>query len=186
VTLLVRRIAAGLGLCVIALPLWVGGLDVRHAARNWDRLGPLPPGREAPPFAVRMLDGGVFDHPQLAGEVTLVTFWATWCPACRSELADLDEVDEDLERRGVRFVAVNREGGQATPAMAAEIARRYRDAQRMSLPIAVDDGSMARAFRVGPIPHTVLFDRRGMVRHVHQGRVATSTLVDELEALLDE
>jgi hypothetical protein len=45
---------------------------------------------------------------------------------------------------------------------------------------------MARAFRVGPIPHTVVLDRAGRIRHVHQGRVRASTIADEIDDLLAE
>ena len=56
----------------------------------------------------------------------------------------------------------------------------------MRIPIALDGGAMARAFGVGPIPHTVVFDAAGKIRHVHQGLVSSNALADEIDALLAE
>jgi hypothetical protein len=62
----------------------------------------------------------------------------------------------------------------------------YQKKKQLSLPVALDDGSVGDAFRVSVIPHTVLLDRQGRVRHVHQGRVGYDRLASELDALLAE
>ena len=38
------------------------------------------------------------------------------------------------------------------------MAQQYQRATGLRVPIAIDDGQMARAFGVGPIPHTAIFD----------------------------
>jgi thiol-disulfide isomerase/thioredoxin len=175
------------GLGVVALAVIVGSVDAWHAARNFSRMGPLPPGEPLAEFRVAMLDGGEFTSAQLEGRVTVLTFWATWCPACRSELVDLDELDDDfVGSDDVQFLAVNWEGSGVPARARPRIAAGYRDQAGVGLPIAWDDGSMASALRVGPIPHTVVVDRRGTLRHVHQGRVSASTIAYEIEALRDE
>jgi thiol-disulfide isomerase/thioredoxin len=174
-----------LGAAIVAGALVQMGRDIVRASVDWSSMGPLPPGSEAPAFAVRRLDGGAFGPEQLQGRVSVVTFWATWCPACRSELGDLDELDDRYAGRAeVQFLAVNQEG--APPPEAWARARGYVAEAGVQLPVAVDNGSMARTFRVGPIPHTVVFDRSGTVRHVHQGRVSNGTIADEIEDLLRE
>jgi thiol-disulfide isomerase/thioredoxin len=175
------------GLAVIALAVAVGSVDGWHAARNFSRMGPLPPGAPLSEFRVAMLDGGEFTSQELQGHVTVLTFWATWCPACRSELVDLDELDDDfVGKDDVQFLAVNWEGRGVPPDARAKIAAGYRDDAKVGLPIAWDDGSMAATLRVGPIPHTVVVDQQGTLRHIHQGRVSASTIADEVEALRAE
>jgi thiol-disulfide isomerase/thioredoxin len=174
------------GLLVVALAVAVGGVDAWHAAQNFSRMGPLPPGEPLSAFRVALVDGGEFTSEQLQGRVTVVTFWATWCPACRSELEDLDEIDDALAGDDVQFLAVNWEGRDVPARARPKIAASYRAQADLGLPVAWDDGSMAAALRVGPIPHTVVVDRRGMLRHVHQGRVSASTITEEVEALRAE
>jgi thiol-disulfide isomerase/thioredoxin len=180
------RGAAIVGALALAVALVQGGRDVVWGVENWSRMGPLPPGETLPAFAVPMLDGEVFDAQALVGKVTVVAFWATWCPACRDELGTLDELHaaEYAGRDDVRFVAVNREG--VSPREARALASTYASERGLGLPVAIDDGKMARTFRVGPIPHTVVFDRAGTIRHVHQGRVTAGTIRGEVEELLGE
>jgi thiol-disulfide isomerase/thioredoxin len=163
-----------------------GGLELVRGVQSWSSTGPVAPGEPTPEFAVTLLDGGRLASTDLQGQVTIVTFWATWCGYCREELRDLDEIDDTYADRPVRFLAVNHEGGGLKPRQAAALARNYRDHTGLGLPIGIDDGSMSRGFRVGPIPHTVLLDRDGRIRHVHQGRVRPSTITDEIDELLAE
>lgn len=173
------------GALVVALALGQGARDVAWGVAHWSAMGPLRPGETMPRFAARRLGGELFDQTSLQGKVSVVTFWATWCGVCRTELADLDELRAEYAARpDVQFVAVNREGGGVTAREAEPVAEAFMRARGLSLPVAVDDGNMARTFRVGPIPHTVVFDRQGTIQHVHQGRVTNTTIRDEVEALL--
>ena len=166
------------GALVVAGSLGVGGVDAFFAARDWSKMGPLPPGESLPQFRVAMLDGSVFEAADLQGRVSVVTFWATWCPACRSEIADLDELEDELDTAegGVQFLAVNVEGSSFSPRERSARAGNYARINGLGLPIAVDHGAMARSLRVGPIPHTVVFDRDGVIRYVHQGRVTNASI----------
>lgn len=177
------KLAIGLGAVLVLSASAVGVVDGSHAWRNWDRLGPLPPGQPVPAFAVQRLEGSRFDNADLEGQVTVMTFWATWCPACRSELDDLDDLDDRYVGEPVQFLAVNLEGAGIERQRLIGAVRRFAAERGLELPVALDDGSAARVFRVGPIPHTLIFDPQGRLRHVHQGRVTSSTLEEEIEQL---
>lgn len=62
-------------------------------------------GRPAPAVPGESLPGypGLTAAHLAAGEVTVVNFWASWCPPCRAEHPYLLE----LQKRGVRLVGVN-------------------------------------------------------------------------------
>src|SRR4030095_8480354 len=50
--------------------------------------------RPVPAVPIPRLGGGALDLASLRGKVVLVNFWATWCPACRTELPILDRLAE--------------------------------------------------------------------------------------------
>jgi peroxiredoxin len=179
-----RNRIAGLVLCSVVAAAAIA--DASLGVRRFDRLGPLAPGRDVPAFEVALVDGGTFANADLVGRVHVVTFWATWCPYCRDELDALDEMAPRYDRAQLGIIAVNREGGGMTPRQAMALSKRYRDAKGLDFPVAVDEGQMARAFGVGPIPHTAIFDRSGKLRRVHQGRVSGDTLAAEIDELLAE
>jgi len=43
----------------------------------------------------------------LAGKPTVLFFWTTWCPYCRTELKDLNKMRPQMEKEGVVVFAVN-------------------------------------------------------------------------------
>ncbi|MEM9463200.1 MAG: TlpA disulfide reductase family protein [Myxococcota bacterium] len=178
------RIAVVVGALVVGLALLGAGRELHRGVTHWERLGPLPPGGPAPSFEVLTMEGGRFGHADLTGKVSVLTFWATWCGACKSELVDLEELQHEYDGDDVQFLAINNDGNTRSAMEAAYKVRGFARRQGLTLPTALDDGTAARRFRVGPIPHTLVVGRDGVVRYVHQGRVMSGTLRDEIGALL--
>ncbi|MGH1345588.1 MAG: redoxin domain-containing protein [Nannocystales bacterium] len=182
-----KHLQTFVGASVLLGVLSIGAYDAMKAVRNWDSMGPAAPGTSLETFAVQRLDGERFEHADLLGKVSIVTFWATWCGPCQSELADLDELDDDYAgRTDVQFVAVNWEGGGYTPGQRQTLTASHVQSIGLGLPVAVDDGAMARALRVRGVPHTLVVDAEGVVRHVYPGRVRAATIADDIADLTGE
>ncbi len=60
-------------------------------------------GQPVPDFRLTMLDGTTVSLEQLRGQVTVINFWASWCPSCQEEMPDLEQVWETLRRSGRRI-----------------------------------------------------------------------------------
>lgn len=172
------------GLILIALVLVTGLRDLGFSLARWEEYGPVAAGDPLPDFEVELSDGTQLAAADLEGQVTLLTFWATWCHACGLEMPIIAAVEERFTGTDLRIYGVNRDD-EPMPKR-AEMVRAYAAERSLDFPHVYDDGHLARIFGVEAIPHLVLVDRRGEIRHVHMGRVGEDTLSEEIEALLTE
>jgi thiol-disulfide isomerase/thioredoxin len=137
----------------------------------------------APAFSGELLDGSSFDSTELAGSVTLINFWGSWCAPCRVETPDLQAVYAELRDQGVRFMGVDvKDERQLAVAFYKQIGVEY--------PSLFDPrGEVALAFRGFPanaVPSTILIDRKGRVAAVYTGAVARDDVRAALTRLLRE
>ncbi len=175
-------LAIAAGVAALGLVLTATLVDLRLASQQWDRMGPLAPGDELPEFRAHTLDGEVFDNATLEGQVSVLTFWATWCGACSREMPVLEQLHADYASQGVALYGVNTDRG----ADQETLARDYVANRGLDFPVVLDTGRVSQGFRVSMLPHLALVDRSGRLRYVHQGTVGERTLRREIEALLAE
>lgn len=56
-------------------------------------------------------DGDEIDLSAFEGTVTVLNFWATWCPPCRRELPYFNELQAEMAGKGVRVVVMSLDKG---------------------------------------------------------------------------
>jgi thiol-disulfide isomerase/thioredoxin len=123
----------------------------------------LPVGSPAPFIEARAADGQVWGQ-DFAGRITVVDFFATWCPHCRRSLADYDRLLEELGDR-VRLVIVDSEEDPA-------VVRAFFARRRLGpgAEITIDrSGATSRAWRVHGFPTMYVVDRHGVIREAWSG-----------------
>lgn len=97
----------------------------------------LKPGDPAPALFIKhWLKGEPVDLAQRpAGSVTVIEFWATWCPPCLMSIPHLSEMQDQFKSKGVTFVGVTTES-QST----VEKFLKNGFDSKMRYAVAIDDG----------------------------------------------
>lgn len=110
-------------------PLMLAGfvafVAVGNLREDRDDLPSARAGQPAPAVALEEMPGRTLltDDMLRSGEVTLVNFWASWCPPCRAE----HPVIEDLAAEGVTVLGVNyRDQAERAEDFLVELGDPYR------------------------------------------------------------
>jgi thiol-disulfide isomerase/thioredoxin len=130
--------------------------------------------RQAPELDVRLLNGKLLKAKELRGRVVVNVIWATWSPAARMELPEVQRVYRDYREKGLEIVAL------AIDENSAEV-REFWGKRGYSFPVAMrSDAFFAHYGRVSTTPMFYIVDRHGILRH----RIAGTVGPEKLEALL--
>jgi thiol-disulfide isomerase/thioredoxin len=155
------------GYLVLAVAVLCAALHVVWIARNLELIRPVDDGMEAPAFALPEIgpDGKPAGTFALAkGRVTVLDFWATWCGPCLKALPKLETLA--AQHPDVDVIAINIDDPAAARALFDQ-----RGYTRMRL--AADGGAVSERYSVSTIPHVVVIDRDGIVRHVARGGLSS-------------
>lgn len=155
---------------LLVMALFVGAA----AAENTEVLG-----QPFPDFTVEDTEGNTFtlsealkDH-----EAVLVNIWATWCPPCRGEFPDLNEVYQEYKDR-VAFIALSSETSDTIPVIAD-----FRKGMGLEIPMGREAGTGLTSYlSITGIPTTVVVDRFGKAVYMQSGAFAGA---GEVKRLLD-
>ncbi len=112
--------------------------------------------RESADFTLPDIEGHAWCLKALKGKVVIVNFWATWCPPCRKEIPDLEELYNHFKDRGLVILGISDEK--------PEIVKPFVAKSGMTYPILIDTGRTVNTqFEVGGIPRTVIYGRNGRI-----------------------
>ncbi|NOZ86836.1 MAG: TlpA family protein disulfide reductase [Deltaproteobacteria bacterium] len=104
-----------------------------------------------------------------------LVFWATWCPACRSELPALQKIYRAYSGDGLDVLAVSSEVGKD------ENVKMFLAGNGYTFPVALDSGRLMRAFGVTTIPALFLVGKDGRVTWYEVGTAGEHKIAEEVE-----
>jgi peroxiredoxin len=140
---------------------------------------PLPPpvaaGAAAPAFEVVDLAGATRSLTGSKGKVTLLQFWATWCPYCRKDLDLLKGLQTKYQDQGFEILALSIDQD-------AKKLEEFVKTEALNYPIAhiAATPGLADRYENQGVPGYFLIDQEGKITQVWRGSlVAQQANVEE-------
>jgi len=120
-------------------------------------------GTKVPAFTLEGIDGKKVSLADYKGKKVILNFWATWCPPCRGEMPEFDDMDKELKKtKEAVLLAVNMTDGERdTKAKVIKFLKENGYGMKVLLDTK---GYVADIFSVQWIPSTMIIDSGGVLR----------------------
>lgn len=113
---------------------------------------------ETPAFALDDLAGDAHRLDDYRGRVTLVNFWASWCPPCVHEIPSMQRLKTRYSDADFDILAINMGEDRETVS-------RFMQAMGADFTVLIDtDSATVRQWKVNVFPTSFLVDRTGTLR----------------------
>lgn len=133
----------------------------------------------APDFELRTLDGETVRLSDYRGQRVFVNFWATWCPPCRAEMPDMQQLYEEQDVP-VEILAINLTATEQSEEGITEFVNDFG----LSFPILMDMNSeTADKYKVQAVPASYMIDTTGRISFVAPGALNKELMSQEVEKM---
>lgn len=120
-------------------------------------------GQPAPDFSLRDLSGRTVSLSEHRGSVTLLDFWATWCPPCRVSIREMARLQEKYRDKGLVILGISLDD----PQIPDKYLLAFRQMAKINYTILRYDPKVLRDYfgnESPAIPTLFLVDRQGKIR----------------------
>jgi thiol-disulfide isomerase/thioredoxin len=130
-----------------------------------------------PAFSMQDLDGRTISSDAWRGKVTIVNFWATWCPPCRAEIPDLVAL-QDKYRDQLQIIGVSQD--EAGP----DVVRRFAEEHDINYSIVMSTPEIESIFTgIYALPTSFIIDRDVQIVQKHVGMLNPAVTEGETRLL---
>ena len=128
-----------------------------------------------PNFSLRTKDNETIHLSDYRGQVVVLNFWASWCPPCKAEMPEFQELHDDFEESGeaVLLLLNQIDGRQET----VEKGTKYLADNKLTMTNLLDHGTVGRQiFGIPGLPTTVVIDAEGYLSSYVVGQTTAATV----------
>lgn len=117
-----------------------------------------------PVFRATTTSGVSIANATLAGHMTLIDVWATWCSPCVADLPKMRALANECRARGVEMIGIAVESGRTAD---RDVFVQWCADHQIDWPQVLDTGSgpdsLSESLGITAVPHYLLIDSRGRV-----------------------
>ena len=126
---------------------------------------------KAPNFALKNSGGKTLVLDTLAKDLVVVNFFATWCGPCKAEIPGFLKVYDKYREKGLEIIGISLDQ------KGWKVLRPFIKKYKMSYPVVLDNGSVAREYGgVRAIPTTFFVDQKKNIARKHVGYLSAEQL----------
>lgn len=134
---------------------------------------------KAPDFNLKDQYGVVHSLENYKGKVIFLSFWATWCPPCKKEMPDIENIYKEYgeNKKDVVILGVNSEKEN-------EVKKFLKD-KGYTFPTVIDENSeVMRKYFIQAFPTSFVIDKEGNVYGYVMGGLTKEQIKQVIEEVL--
>ena len=138
-------------------------------------------------FSLPDLAGKIHSMAEFEGKITVINFWATWCPPCVEEVPKLNRLYGRYKSSGVQIIGI------AMDKDSLNLLDQFVKKNDVSYLVLVGNEQVLSNLSTGAlgknfqgIPTTILMDKNGQIYKRFDGSFDTEQLEEGLKALLNQ
>mgnify|MGYP001814320525 CR=1 FL=1 len=113
------------------------------------------------PIAINLKDvnGNTVSKTDFSGQITIVNFWATWCPPCIEEIPSLNRLKKKMAGVPFELISINYAEDSKTIV-------EFMKQVNVEFPVLLDqNGEFAKQWNVISYPSTFIIDSKGIIQY---------------------
>lgn len=123
-------------------------------------------GKKIPSHKFETLEGKQSELKSLLSEqITIITFWATWCKPCAEEMSEFQKLMDSYREKGLKVIAISTDNERSIAKV-----KPFMKSKQFDFTVLLDtNGEAMRKFGVQSVPHTFVVSGDGTILYNHSG-----------------
>ena len=135
---------------------------------------------KAADFTLNDLEGNEVTLSEFRGKAVFLNFWASWCPPCKAEMPDIEQLYQETKDTDLVILTINSGEG-------ATVAKRFMDENNYTF-MVLDDykGEVSDLYKVMALPTSLFIDKNGSLIETRTGAMNIDTMREYVELILTQ
>lgn len=147
-----------------------------------DKLKPYQGTIQPQPFSLVDVNGKLYSETDFKGKISIINFWASWCPPCVEEIPSLNRLRQKMQGKPFQLISINyAESGERIKLFMKNVA--------VDFPVLLDpEGKIAADWKVVAFPSTFVIGPDGKIHYGVNAAIHwdTEEVIQQLNALLNK